>query len=374
MIKAAVIERPGTPPRVQEFPEPTLEENSGLMRVLRSEVCGTDVHLFHGRLAETPYPLIPGHINVGKLEKIKGDLRDVDGNDLVPGDIVTFMDVHATCHNCWYCLVAKESTRCPHRKVYGITYGVKDGLCGGWAEKVYLKPGLKLLKIGVDPDTFIGGGCGLPTAFHGVERSGIRLGDTVVVQGSGPVGLNAVALARLSGALRIILVGAPAMRLEMGKRFGADEVVDITGLSSDEIVDNVLELTGKRGADVTIEATGVATAIPQGLKMTRDGGVYTVLGQYTDSGEVAINPHWDINKKHVEIRGTWGIDFSHFYRSIKVMERYADRIPWKDMVTRVYGLDECDQALRDVEKTEVVKAAIDPQRSSTTSIFPNLRL
>lgn len=362
MVRAAVIESPGAPIRVEEFPEPVLEENSAVLRVLRSEVCGTDVHLFHGKLAETPYPLIPGHINVGQLEEIRGSLRDVDGNELVSGDIVTFMDVHGTCNECWYCLVAKESTRCPHRKVYGITYGVKDGLCGGWSEKVYLKPGVKVLKLNVNPDTFIGGGCGLPTAFHGVERSGIRLGDTVVVQGSGPVGLNAVALARLSGALRIILVGAPAARLEMGKRFGADETVDITGLTSDEIVKSVLELTGPRGADVTIEATGAAAAIPQGLKMTRDGGVYTVLGQYTDSGEVPVNPHWDINKKHVEIRGTWGIDFSHFDRSIKVMERYAHEIPWKDMVTRVYGLEQCGEAIRDVEETKVVKAAIDPQR------------
>ncbi|NIP82785.1 MAG: alcohol dehydrogenase catalytic domain-containing protein, partial [Gemmatimonadetes bacterium] len=62
------------------------------------------------------------------------------------GDRVTFLDVHATCNACWYCLVAKATTRCPHRRVYGITYGVEDGLAGGWAERIHLKPGTKIIR------------------------------------------------------------------------------------------------------------------------------------------------------------------------------------------------------------------------------------
>ena len=61
--------------------------------------------------------------------------------------VVTFLDVHGTCNNCWYCLVAKASTRCPSRKVYGITYGAEDGLLGGWSERIYLRPGVRIVPL-----------------------------------------------------------------------------------------------------------------------------------------------------------------------------------------------------------------------------------
>jgi threonine dehydrogenase-like Zn-dependent dehydrogenase len=111
---------------------------------------------------------------------------------------------------------------------------------------------------------------------------------------------------------------------------------------------------------VTIEATGNPEAIPEGMRMTRDNGRYVVVGQYTDAGPVEINPHWDINRKHLEIRGCWGSDFSHFYRGIQVLAKYGDRFPYEDFVTRVYGLEEMNQALEDVERLRVVKAVVQP--------------
>src|SRR5215813_10194256 len=131
-----------------------------------------------------PYPLVPGHVSVGRLSKIRGQLIDVDGRPFREGERVTFLDVHRTCNACWYCLVAKASTSCPHRKVYGITYGLKDGLCGGWAEQIYLKPGTHCIHVETNAETFMAGGCALPTALHAVERGEIRLGDNVLVLGS----------------------------------------------------------------------------------------------------------------------------------------------------------------------------------------------
>ena len=127
---------------VRELPVPDLEPDSALLDVELSEVCGTDVYLQQGKLAGVPYPLIPGHVSVGRLNKIRGSLRDVEGKTLSEGDRITFLDVHRTCNACWYCLVAKATTRCPQRKVYGITYGMNDGLCGGWAEQI-ISPGTR---------------------------------------------------------------------------------------------------------------------------------------------------------------------------------------------------------------------------------------
>src|SRR5438445_6201692 len=116
MTLAAVIPKPNAAVEIREFPTPDLEPNSALLAVELSEVCGTDVYLQQGRLEGVPYPLIPGHVSVGRLNKIRGELLDVEGNALGEGDRVTFLDVHRTCNACWYCLVAKATTRCPQRK------------------------------------------------------------------------------------------------------------------------------------------------------------------------------------------------------------------------------------------------------------------
>ncbi len=119
MPLVAVIPKPNAAVELREVNSPELEMNSALLEVELSEVCGTDVYLQQGRLEGVPYPLVPGHVTVGLLQKIRGELLDIEGRAFNEGDRVTFLDVHRTCNACWHCLVAKASTRCPHRKVYG---------------------------------------------------------------------------------------------------------------------------------------------------------------------------------------------------------------------------------------------------------------
>ncbi len=358
MIRAAVIPAPLAPIEVRSYPEPILEPGAVLLKTLASEVCGTDVHLWHGRLAGVPYPLIPGHISVGEVLETNGVVTDINGEQIVPGEAVTFLDVHGTCYHCWYCLVAKQSTRCPHRRVYGITYGADDGLLGGWSERIYLKPGVKIVKMAanVSPELWIAGGCGLPTALHAVDLAQIKLGDRVVVQGAGPVGLSACALAAASGASWVGVIDAVPHRLEAAKRMGADTRI---ALDSD-VLNSVQQATGGRGADVVIEASGSPSAVPMGCRLARDGGRYIVVGQYSDNGPAEINPHWDINRRHLTIQGCWGVDFSHVYRSMEALARFGDRFAWTDIISARYGLEDAGAALAAVESREVVKALIVP--------------
>jgi len=361
-IKAAVMEKVNGEIKIEikEFSEPVLEEGAVLLKTMYSEICGTDVHLSHGQLAEVPYPLIPGHINVGVIEKMNGNICDIEGNAFKVGDMVTFLDVHETCNQCWYCLVAKATTRCPKRKVYGITYSAKDGLLGGWSQKIYLKPGVKIIKLpsNLPPIDFIAGGCGAPTALHAVERATIKLDNTVVVQGSGPVGLYAAVFSMLSGAGQVIVVDPSSNRLEMAKQIGVDYTIDAS--TGEDRVAQVRQLTNGRGADVTIEASGNPKAVSEGMNMTRDNGTYVVVGQYTDAGDVSINPHWQINKKHLDIRGTWGIDYSHLYKTVRLMAKQQERFGWHRLVSKIYSLDEVEMALNDVERLQVIKAVIAP--------------
>src|SRR5260370_2987395 len=117
MPRVAVIPYPNTPVEVREVPGPELENDSALLEVELSEVCGTDVYLQQGRLQGVPYPLVPGHVSVGRLSKIRGTLRDVEDREFREGDRATFLDAHRTCNSFWYCLAAKATPRCALRNV-----------------------------------------------------------------------------------------------------------------------------------------------------------------------------------------------------------------------------------------------------------------
>ncbi len=371
MPVAAVIPAPNRSAELQEFPAPELEADSALLAVELSEVCGTDVYLQRGLLEGVPYPLIPGHVSVGRLEKIRGRLLDVGGNAFREGDRITFLDVHRTCNACWYCLVAKATTRCPHRKVYGITYGAVDGLSGGWADKVYLKPGTRCIGLAAEPERFMAGGCALPTALHAVERGEISIGDTVLILGSGPVGLNAIILSLMRGAQRVLCIGAPQQRLEAALELGAEAVLNFEEHSEQERLEWLFansdsSLSG-RLADVTIEATGHPDAVVQAMRFTRDAGRVVVVGQYTDHGPVSthagFNPHLDLNKKHLDVRGCWGSDFSHFYRAAQIISDPKRSAPWASLQPKLarFNLGEANEALAAVASGRVLKALIDPR-------------
>jgi len=366
-VMAAVMPGPKLPIEVREFIRPSLEPNSALLDVSLSEVCGTDVHLHAGHLAGVPYPIIPGHVSVGTLANIRGTLSDVDGNHLREGDWVTFLDVHGTCGSCWYCSVAKASTRCPARKVYGVTYGIADGIAGGWAESLYLKPNTRCLALNdVDAERFMSGGCSLPTALHAVARAEISLGDIVLVLGSGPVGLSIIICSLLRGAHRVLCIGGPEDRLMTAMKVGAHATLDFSTCTEPEQIEWVYQFTQGRGADITLEATGHPRAVVNAMRCTRDAGRVVIVGQYTDVGEVSFNPHLDLNRKHLDVRGCWGSDFSHFYRAVQLMSDPKLSRRWSAIPLKRYGLHEAGAALASVANGDAHKALINPrmQRNS----------
>src|SRR5215203_5942802 len=350
---------PLQPIEIRAFARPELPPSSALLKTERAEVCGTDVHLWHGRLAGVPYPIIPGHVSAGVLAAIRGPLEGLDGSPLRDGDRAVFFDVHRTCGRCRACTVHGTPTRCSARRVYGITDSAEDGLFGGWAQASYLEPGVGIARL-PDPvsfDDYIGGGCGLLTAVHILERAALRPADSVVVQGTGAVGLSAIALARLGGASTIVAIGAPSARLDLARRMGADHALDVTTTSAAERLEIVRALTHGEGADVVLEAAGAAAAVPEGLDLARDGGRYVIAGHYTDAGATSINAHHQINRKHLEIRGCWGSEVRHFLRALSILERHPN-IPFRKIGARRYGLHQLNEALADAEAMRIPKALV----------------
>jgi L-iditol 2-dehydrogenase len=215
------------------------------------------------------------------------------------------------------------------------------------------------------------GGCALPTALHAVERGEVNFGDTVLVLGSGPVGINTIILALLRGALQVLCIGAPQRRLDAALEAGASAVLNIETSQENDRLEWVLEKTRGRGADVTIEATGAPVAVVQAMRFTRDAGRVVIVGQYTDHGpvppEAAFNPHRDLNKKHLDVRGCWGSDFSHFYRGAQVISDATRSAPWARIKLSRYDLAHANDALADVAAGRVLKAVIDPQKGERAS-------
>jgi len=211
------------------------------------------------------------------------------------------------------------------------------------------------------------GGCALPTALHAIERGDISIADTVLVLGSGPVGINAIILALMRGALRVLCIGAPDHRLDVASEVGAADVLNFEKRDERGGLDWVLERTGGRGADVTIEVTGAPDAVVHAMRFTRDAGRVVIVGQYTDhgpvSGQAAFNPHLDLNKKQLDVRGCWGSDFSHFYRAVQIVSDPIRSKPWAAIQSKLshYKLAQANEALADMSNGRVLKALVDPR-------------
>ena len=361
-ILAAVMPAPHHPVEIREFARPDLPAGGVLLRTARSEVCGTDVHLWHGRLSGVPYPIIPGHVSAGTIESMRGPVTTLDGSRIREGDRAVFFDVHRTCGRCRACTVHRTPTRCTSRRVYGITDPAADGLFGGWSQAIYLEPGVGIATLpdAVTFEDYIGGGCGLLTAVHIIERATLRPGDTVLVQGTGAVGLSTVALARLCGASTVFAIGAPPARLRLAREMGADHVFDLQQASAEERREVVRAATHGEGVDVVVEAAGSARAVEEGLTLVRDGGRYVIAGHYTDVGPSTVNAHQHINRKHLDIRGCWGSEPGHFLRALGFLERHAATIPWRAIGERTYPLTALNDALADAEAMRITKALVDP--------------
>ena len=112
--------------------------------------------------------------------------------------------------------------------------------------------------------------------------------------------------------------------------------------------------------DVVIEASGAPEAVSQALDMVRDGGRVIVCGHYTDNGAIEMHPHWQLNRKHVELKGCWGSRYDHFHRAVSLTARFGSMKPWREMVSGRFGLEQAGEALKAVEYRTAIKAIIVP--------------
>ncbi len=214
---------PRQPIEIREFPRPDLPSGAALLRTLRSEVCGTDVHLWHGRLAGVPYPIIPGHVSAGVLEVDSRAAQGARWRDASRRRSRRLLrrasDVRAV--PCLHRSSARRRAVRPGASTASPTRRARACSAAGRSTSISsLASASRDFPTRVSVDDYIGGGCGLLTAVHIRERAALRPGDSVLVQGVGAVGLCAIALCRLAGASTIFAVGDPASRLVLARADG----------------------------------------------------------------------------------------------------------------------------------------------------------
>lgn len=362
--KASVLVEFNAPLQTREWPLPALlEPGSALVRTEMAGICGTDVHLWKGELP-IQLPVILGHETVGRIERLGQGLdRDWTGRELQVGDRVTWTSTNS-CGHCYYCAEKHQPTRCPERRAYGIGYRCDEAphFLGGYAEFHYLRPGSNIFKLsdGLSTEAVIGAGCALITAIHGVERTGIEWQDTVVVQGAGPVGIAALAVAKSAGAGQVIVIGGPAHRLEMARRFGADQTISIDEMAEPKArLEAVRQLTGGYGADVVLECVGMPGAVVEGMELCRDGGKYLVLGHYCNAGPVSFNPHV-ITRKQLQVFGSWSSEPRHMKMAFGFLQRHEREFPFHEMVTHRFSLGQANEALATTAGWRSAKSVLVP--------------
>ncbi|HEV3228258.1 MAG TPA: alcohol dehydrogenase catalytic domain-containing protein [Solirubrobacteraceae bacterium] len=281
-MQAVTFQAPGEV-RVEERPEPTLSApDDAIVRVQATGVCGSDLHIYHGRVAIEPGFTI-GHEYVGTVVEAGDAVHSVAVGDRVLGCFQT------ACGTCFFCRHGNFH-KCEDSRTFG--HGATLGSLPGTQAELALVPhaNLTLRRVpgGLSDDVALFAGDVMGTAYHAVTSSGLRPGQSLAVLGLGPVGLCVVQMARAAGATPLLAIDTVADRLTLAERFGAVPV----HLTDDDPRAAIKEATQGRGVDVAVEAVGDPRALDLAIRLASNCGVVSVVGVYAERCEVHMGLTW----------------------------------------------------------------------------------
>ncbi|HLQ65291.1 MAG TPA: zinc-binding dehydrogenase [bacterium] len=379
-VRAATLVAPGQY-QVREYPLPDPAPGCALVRMRLSGICGTDKHTYQGYTAQyggtgaprqIPFPIIQGHENVGVVAAIGGDgmYADFEGIPLREGDRVV-VGANVVCGECYYCRHDFPYYFCERMVDYGNNMSAAEPphLFGGWAQYLYVVPGSFLVRVPDDlPDDVavltevmaVTVGLDRAKQFSAVPNEAFMFDDTVVVLGVGPLGMCFLMKARMLGAGTIVAVDLSAYRLGLAKRLGADHTIDAARTTPAERLAQIRDLTHGRGADVVVECAGVPQVVPEALEMLRVGGMLVEAGNFSDLGEVPINPHRHLCSRNVRILGVGGEEAAAYGPSMRQLARYMRQYPVREFVSHRYRLNDTDAAVQKAIAPDSMKVVIDP--------------
>lgn len=356
------------PLAIETLDIPPLEAGQILVEIEAAGICGSDVHMWRGRDPRTPLPMILGHEGVGRVVDVCGERLNIHGERVASGDRVLW-ERGVTCGQCVYCTVKHEPALCPHRWVYGIYRSAEQPphLSGCYATHLILDARTVMFPLdeAEDPAVFVAASCSGATAAHGFDLTPVDVGDTVVVLGPGPLGAYATALARASGAERIIIVGGTQARLDLCRQLGATTCINRRETTIEERVEMICDATHGWGADLVVEASGNMAAAREALDLVRRGGAVSLIGFGTPVGEMRLAPFEKLVHKNVRLQGIWVSGPRHTWRAMSLVRQHPDA--FRHLVTHRLPLAQATDALRLVAKRQAMKAVLLPNCDDASS-------
>ncbi len=369
--RVAVFVGSGHPFELREYPVPELEPGAILVKIHMSNICGSDLHQWRGDggSAVPKGGRILGHEMVGEVARLgAGVSTDSLGKPLREGDRIVYTYFYP-CRRCWAC-TSGQFHLCAHKADNNLESADQwPHLNGGFAQYYYLRPGHFVFKVPdeLSDEMVASSNCALSQVIHSLQQVDFGLGDTVVIQGAGGLGLYAVAVAREMGAGKIIAVDGIAQRLEMARAYGADETVSLVELPTPEArVERVRELTDGLGARVVMELVGLPAVVPEGIEMLRPGGSYVEIGMVSAKFSLEMFPSKFV-RKNARYVGQNHYEPMALGQALEFLRRNRTRIPLDKIVSHRYPLDKIEEAFqqsewfgRQPDKAAVTRAAIDP--------------
>ena len=344
-MQAVTFQAPGEV-RVEERPEPELlVRDDAIVRVEATGVCGSDLHIYHGRVAIEPGFTL-GHEFVGTVVAAGEGVTRVAEGDRVLGCFCS------ACGKCFFCRRG-DFHKCDEGRVFG--HGKTLGsLQGAQAERVLVPHAdLTLRKVpeGMTDDCALFAGDVMGTGWHAVDQAGIRPGDSAAVLGLGPVGLCAVQAAKAAGAAKVIAIDSVEERLAMAERFGAQAV----HLTEDDPRAAVKQATEGRGVDAAIDAVGHPDALELAARVTRKAGTVAAIGVYAERIEVHMGIVWikslTLKTGHANVIG-------HVDRVLAMMS--AGVLDPTPLVTHHMPLADAEEAYAVYDRREALKIVMAP--------------
>ena len=361
--RAALFFEPGKPFEIRELPIPDPRPGGLTLRVTRANICGSELHIWRGdgrfKDISTPQGRILGHEATGIVHALgEGVTHDWNGQPIREGDRIAYQ-YFRPCGQCRSCMRGM-SEACRHS--FTIQRGSLDQwpyVRGAFADYLYLHPNQAFFKVpdNVTDTMVVSANCALAQVVMGLERVDVGLGDEVVVQGCGGLGLYACAIAKERGAARVIAIDGIDDRLRLAQRMGADHVVDFRKVPDPkQRVDAVRDLTGGWGADVVVEVVGFASVIDEGLRMLALGGRSLEMGTFYTGTSFSCDPGRLVTQ-NLRIEAVASYDAQSLQRSIDFLSRNAKTLPLDDVVVD-YPLEEIEKAFADQDAGRTKRASL----------------
>lgn len=267
---------------LEDVPIPKIiEPDDAIVKVTTSTICGTDIHIWHGGMPEVEPPRILGHEFVGEVVEIGPAVRNAKVGDKVAVSCVT------QCGECFYCRRGIYSHCTTGSWIFGYMI---DGCQAEYVRVPHANLGMFEIPEGLTEEDVLFVGDILSTGYLGAENARIEPGETVVVTGSGPVGMCAMTCARLWGPAQVIAVDLNQERLDFAVKNGVADI-GLNPLNVD-VPEKIRELTEGRGADRTIEACGAKGTYELALESVRPGGNVSLIGVFEEAQTLALNKLW----------------------------------------------------------------------------------